>query len=175
MDNLIKKLRKNPFSGNDILTICDNKTKILTYPQLYEYKDIDGVLSPYDSVVMLYETKPSYGHWVALLKHPEHNKIEFFDPYGLFIDDQLTFINSEFRKENNEQYPILSKMLHDSPYDIVYNNLQLQKYSSDISSCGRHVAFRICMKDTPLDEYGALLTHNYYDPDTIVTYLTAFM
>lgn len=175
MDNLIKKLRKNPFSGEDILTICDHKTKIITYPDLYNFRNIDEVFSPYDSVVILYETQPLYGHWICLLKHENENKIEFFDPYGLFIDNQLEFIDDKFRKKNNEEYPILSDILHNSPYDIVYNKKQLQKYSSDVSSCGRHVAFRIVMKDMPLDEYGKLLTQNKYDPDTVVTYLTAFM
>lgn len=173
MDNIIKKLRKKPFSGDDILTVTDNKTKIITYPELYSFKNIDEVLKPFGSVVILYETKPSYGHWVCLLKHG--NKIEFFDPYGLFIDDQLDFINQNFRKQNKEDYPILSDMLFKSKYNIVYNKGKLQKYSDDISSCGRHVAFRIVMGDVPLNEYGKLLTHNKYDPDMIVTYLTAFM
>jgi hypothetical protein len=175
MDNLIKKLRKKAFSGQDILTVCDDKTKIITYPQLYEYSDIHEVLSPYDNVVILYETKPQYGHWITVLKHPESNTIEFFDSYGLFCDDQLDFISNRFRKENNEVYPKLSEMLYNSQYKIIYNKTQLQKYRQDISSCGRHVAFRIVMKDTPLHEYVKLLTDNMYDPDTVVTYLTAFM
>jgi hypothetical protein len=173
MDSIIKELRKKPFSGEDILNITDNQTKIITYPELYNFKTIDDVFKPYDSVVILYETKPNYGHWVCLLKHG--NKIEFFDPYGFFIDDQLEFINKKFRKQNNEDFPILSKMLLDSKYKIVYSKAKLQKYSGDISSCGRHVTFRIVMRDLPLNEYVKLLKHNKYDPDMIVTYLTAFL
>ncbi len=173
MDNLIKELRKKPFSGKDILNICDNKTKIISYPQLYDFNDIDDVFGQHDSVVILYETKRNYGHWVCLLKH--NNKIEFFDPYGLFCDDQLKFISDEFRRKNNEEYPKLSEMLINSPYKLVYNKKQLQKYSDDISSCGRHVSFRIIMGHLSLDDYGKLLIHNKYDPDTVVTYLTAFI
>lgn len=173
MDNLIKELRKKSFSGEDILTLCDNKTRIITYPELYNFKNIDDVLEPYGNVVILYETSKGYGHWICVIKH--NDKIEFFDPYGLPCDDQLEFISKKFRKENNENFPILSKMLYESGYKIVYNSEQLQKYSDDISSCGRHVSFRIIMKNVPLNEYGALLKRNKYDPDTIVTYLTAFI
>jgi hypothetical protein len=174
MDNLIKDQRKKAFSGEDILIVCDYKTKIITYPQLYDYPNIDSVLSPYDCVVILYERKPSYGHWICMIKHPD-NRIEFFDPYGMFIDDQLEFITDEFRKESNQEKPILSKMLYDSPYKIVYNKSQIQKYSNDISSCGRHVAFRIVMRDQPLNRYVEMLKNNKYDADTVVTYLTAFV
>lgn len=175
MDNLIKGLRKKAFSGEDILTVCDNETKIITYPELYKFQNIDDVLSPHGCVVILYEMKPNYGHWVCVIKHEDQNKIEFFDPYGLFCDDQLEFIDTKFRKASNQMFPKLCEMLHDSPYDIVYNKTQLQKYSSDVSSCGRHVSFRIVMRDTPLNEYVKILKQNKYDPDMTVTYLTAFM
>lgn len=175
MDNLIKTLRKKPYSNDDILKICDNKTKIISYNTLYDYKDIDEVLHPFNNIVILYETRPNYGHWVCLIKHKHKNKIEFFDPYGLSPDEQLDFINSEFRVKNNEYYPILSDMLYNSKYKIVYNSTKLQKYSDNISSCGRHVALRIILSYLSLNNYVNLLKNNKYDPDTVVTYLTAFM
>ncbi|HXS60463.1 MAG TPA: hypothetical protein VN703_06590 [Candidatus Sulfopaludibacter sp.] len=176
MDDLIKQLESKSFSGEDIMAVCDNKTKIITYPQIYQFKNIDDLLKPFDNVVILYETSPSYGHWVCLLKHKNKGKpyIEFFDSYGMPPDKQLTFISKEFRKQNNEAYPILSDMLIKSKYPIKYNDVQLQKLYEDVSSCGRHVAFRIVMQNIKLGRYIKLLKKSKYPPDMIVTYLTAF-
>lgn len=175
MDKLIKELKKEPFSGKDIYDICENKTKVIIYSELYNYNNIDDILDPYDNVVILYEMKDGYGHWVCLIRHKKMNKIEFFDPYGLCIDDQLSYISKEYRKKSGQEFPILSLLLLNSPYKIVYNSKQLQKYSNDVSSCGRHVCIRIILKDIPLNEYSKLLRENKYDPDMTVTYLTAFI
>lgn len=176
MDHYIRKLEAKPFSGDDILTICDHKTKIITYPQLYNFRNIDDLLKPYGCVVILYETKPSYGHWVCLLKHNNNGKpyLEFFDSYGMQFDEQLKFIPKKFRKENNEEYPKLTDMLIKSKYPVRYNDRQLQQLYDDVSSCGRHVAFRIVMKDIKLGQYIRLMTSSKYSPDMLVTYLTAF-
>ncbi len=175
MENIIKELKKESFSGNDILTACDGKTKIITYPELYDYRNIDDVLYPHDCCVLLYETKKSYGHWTCLIKHDMDNTIEFFDSYGFFIDEQLEFIPEEFRKKNNEVFPILSKMLVDSDYKIIYNPIRVQKYKDDVSSCGRHVAFRLILKHLSLKSYIKLITSDNMDTDSLVTYLTAFI
>lgn len=175
MEKIIKELKKESFSGNDILTAVDQKTKIITYPDLYDYRDIDDVLYPYDCCVLLYETRPSYGHWVCLIKHKMDNTIEFFDSYGFFIDEQLEFIPEKFRKENNEVFPILSKMLVDSKYKIIYNPIRVQKYKNDVSSCGRHVAFRLILKHLKLTNYIKLIKSDNMNSDDLVTYLTAFI
>lgn len=176
MDKVIKKLEAKPFSGEDILKICDNQTKIITYPQLYQFKNIDDLLKPYDNVVILYETKSSYGHWVCLIKHKNNGKpyLEFFDSYGMAPDEQLKFIPKQFRRDNNEEFHKLTDMMMRSKYPIRYNNTQLQKLYDDVSSCGRHVAFRIVMKDIKLAQYIRLMKNSKYSPDMIVTYLTAF-
>ena len=175
MDKVIKELESKPFSGEDIMTICDGKTTIIKYPDLYEYRTIDEVLKPHNTVVILYETSPSYGHWVCLIKHTKPRQyIEYFDSYGMAVDKPLEYIPPNYRKMNNEEYPKLTEMLLSSKYPIKYNNHQLQQMYQDVASCGRHVAFRIVMKDIKLGEYIKLLTKTKLSPDMVVTYLTAF-
>lgn len=177
MDKLIKLLEDKPFSGRDILTITDHNTRIITYPELYNYKTIDEVVYPHNNVTLLYETAENYGHWVCLIKHDNGLEpyYEFFCSYGLKVDKALSFIPEKFRKQNNEEFPILSKMLKDSGYPVVYNNYPLQQFYDDVASCGRHVAFRLVMCDLPLNKYIKLLTRSVLDPDLLVTYLTAFI
>lgn len=172
MDKLIHELRKYPYSGNDILTLLDGKTKILLYSDLKKFNNIDQVFDPYDCVVILYEMKKSYGHWVCLIRFD--NKIEYFDPYGKPPDNPLDYVKPELKQSLGEDYPYLSKLLNDSPYKIVYNSYPLQKLSKEISSCGRHVGLRLSMKDYPLNKYVKIITGGELSPDDTVTYLTAF-
>lgn len=173
MDSLINKLKNYAFSGKDIITACDGHTKIILYSDIHKFKSIHQLLKPYDNAVILYLTKPNYGHWVLLMK--KGNLIEFFDSYGFFIDDQLKFINPEFKKKSHQDFPYLSKLLLDSGYKIIYNPVRLQKTNNDISSCGRHVCLRLILKDLPLNDYIKMMKYNKYDPDSLVTYLTAFV
>ena len=148
MDALIKLITKLPYSGEDILTLCDGKTNILTYKELMNYNNIDEVLSPFGCAVILYETKPNYGHWVCLIKHDD-NIISFYDSYGLGVDEQLNFIDE--------------------------NKVRLQKYISDNNTCGRYVGFRIVLKDIKNDYFNYLMKSTKMNPDMLVSYLTAFI
>ncbi len=170
MDSYIKKLESKPFSGEDILNILDQKTKIVLYNEIKKYKSIDSLLHPYGNVVILYETKPGYGHWVCIIKHKGKNPyIEFFDSYGMKPDQQLDYV-----PENMKSQPYLLKLFLKSEYPIIYNSKQLQQLMDDVSSCGRHVALRLVLRDIPLKEYLKLIINQKYNPDMIVTYLTAF-
>lgn len=170
MNKLINELKKKSFSGKDILDAVNGKTKIIIYNQLFSIDSLEKLFYPHNCFVLLYETRPNYGHWVCLIKHNE-NLIEFFDPYSYFIDDQINFI----KDENFKPFPILSELLYNSGCKIIYNNVQLQKLKKDVSSCGRHVALRIALKHLPLDEYVKLIKSANIEPDNLITYLTAFI
>jgi len=79
------KLIKKPLSDTDIKRILGRATKLITYPDLAKYTDINQLLpAPNDFAVILIvedETQDVIsGHWTALLKYD--NVFEFFDPYG---------------------------------------------------------------------------------------------
>ncbi len=165
MDNIIKYLEREPFSNDDIMYLCDNKTNIIKYSDLINYDNIDNILSPHNNTVILYETGKNYGHWVCLIK--QNNLIEFFDPYGMKIDEQL--------KYSKNKDPLLSLLLLKSPYLLKENTTRLQKMYKNISTCGRHVCLRIILKELKLNEYIKLLKNNKNNPDLLVTYLTSFV
>lgn len=174
MDIFINKLKDKSLSGDDLINLVDGKANILTYPELSQYKNIDQCLKPHNALIILVETKKNYGHWVCLLKNGK--TLEYFDPYGLKVDDALKFIPAHFRMENNEKFPHLSYLLLNSKYELVYNHYKLQKFMKDVNTCGRHVAMRIILRNVPIDEYIALLTKTkHYNPDFFVTALTLFI
>jgi hypothetical protein len=172
--DIIDKLKSVPFSNTDIEDGCDGKVKIIRYEDIYKFKTLDELLSPYNAVCILYQTKPNYGHWCCLFR--VGNLVEFHDPYGYKIDEQLEFINPEFRKKSNQNYPYLSKLMLQSPYKLSYNNKKLQKRANDVSSCGRHCCLRLILKEVPLKDYQNFLqTGGSLNPDDKATFLTAFI
>jgi hypothetical protein len=173
MDKIIKNLEGEPFSGADIMKLCDNETKVLKYGDLEQFNTIDELLEPHNNAIILYETAPNYGHWCCVLKYGD--TVEFFDPYGMGIDQQRKHISPEFKKRSNQEYPWLSILLNKCDYNLVENRHKLQKLENDISTCGRHVCLRVILRDIDLDRYIKILTKNKDSPDKIVTYLTAFI
>jgi hypothetical protein len=144
-------------SDKAILDLLDNKVNIVLYPNLYKYHNIDEVIGPYEASILLFEAKPSYGHWCALFK-VDNNTIEFFDPYGMattggYPDDNLKLVPQDFAKVTNQEIPYLSLLLAKSPYDLTYNEFQFQKRNKKIRTCGRHCVFRLMNRDQSLYQY----------------------
>lgn len=171
----MEKLKKESLSNYDIFNKMKKQIRILTYPELLKYDDINKVLSPHKCFIILYMSKKNYGHWCCVIKHK--NKIEFFDPYGDYMpDDELENINKEFKKESNQDYPYLTYLLYKSKYPIEYNNYNYQKYDYDIRTCGRHCLVRASLKNMELEEYNELMKKIKKDLkmsyDDIVTLLT---
>lgn len=175
MNNLIEELKGKAFSGNDVLDLVDGESKLVRYPDLYKYDTIEEVLYPYNCFFLLYETKFKYGHWVCVILH-DNGVLEFFDPYGYFIDHQLKFISDKYRLKSHQDYPYLSRLFLNSPYKIVANDEKLQKKYKNNSTCGRHIGLRMVLRDLPLKDYQKIMKkEGDIDADDKATYLTAFI
>ncbi len=173
--DLNKELHRS-LSSNDIKKLLNLKVKILLYPDIVDYHNIDDLLKPYDCVVILYMHNKIkngyYGHWCCIFKIDNEN-IEFFDPYGIFPDDQLDFsISTYFRIENGLQYPLLTYLLFytGSKYKLSYNEYKFQ--GNDVATCGRHCAVRLLNKHLSLKEYKKKMDSYKKNYDIIVTIIT---
>lgn len=170
----LNELLKNPLNEDQILKLVNYKSKILTYPELVNYKNIDNVLYPHDSAIILYETKKHYGHWCCIIKRK--NNIEFFDPYGIFPDEQLYFVNPNFRIINNMRKGYLSYLLNKSKYKLEYNNYKLQCPNPEIATCGRWVGYRILNKNINIDKFAKIFLDNkYFEPDELICLKTFYI
>ena len=64
-------------------------------PIIIRYRDLNRNIKQYLKKVngyccfVLYEKKPNVGHWTILFYDEVDDILEFFDPYGVLIDDQL--------------------------------------------------------------------------------------
>lgn len=58
-------------------------TRVITYPELRAFSNIEDALDGYGSIVILFLTTGlSQGHWIALDADSDRGTIEFFDSYG---------------------------------------------------------------------------------------------
>lgn len=175
--DVIKEYEKISLSNYQVFDLLNKKTRVLTYTELTNHNDIADVLSPHGSFVLLYLSKSDYGHWCCVIQHPD--RIEFFDPYGTFIDDELKHISGDFRKKSDQMFPHLTELLYNSGLPIEYNQYRFQKHGKNINTCGRHVSVRILLKHMLLDEYHDFIINTAKklktDPDGLVTMLTLYI
>lgn len=165
----VKDLAAVSLSDSDVLTLVEHRAKILIYSDLAKFETIDEALGKHQAAFLLYEAKPSYGHWVCIYR--QGDKVYFFDPYGTFIDDQLENIDNNFREISGQLYPQLSYLLYISPYQIFYNEHRYQKLKPGINTCGRWSALRLVFRDVSPARFRQLFKGK--DADEIVTVLTS--
>lgn len=174
MDKLIARSESKSFSGKDLIRLCDGKVRILEYSQLADARSLNEVLGRKGAVIILYETRKNYGHWVGLFR-VDKRTVEFFDPYGLMPDEELGFIDDNFREESGQSVPHLTALLAASRDKIIYNQFPLQKLAKNTSTCGRWCGLRIALRQLPLADFVALFVGQQFSPDWYVSALTMFV
>ena len=178
----IDNLMDISLSDKQLMHLIDNQANLILYPDLHKYNNIDKILGPYSACVILYESKPNYGHWCCIFK-VNNNDIEFFNSYGDsndnegFPDGMMKFIPEEFQKISHQDHTYLSNLLINSPYNLSYNQYKFQGNGKNIKTCGRHVATRLNMRNLSLDNYYRFIKKFKADldlnPDQAVTLLTS--
>jgi hypothetical protein len=171
MDNIIKNAENIELSGIDLHRMTDGKAVIISYPELGKFKSLDELFGNLDQIIILYDMQdPSIGHWCCLMRIGD--LVEFFDPYGLKVDQELDFTNPMHIRQEG---PHLSAMIQNSGYNFVYNSTKLQEFKHHINTCGRHVAVRLRFSYLDLKKYIQMLERNKYSPDEMVSLLTLLL
>lgn len=172
-------------TDKDVLKIIGGKSKLLTYPELMQYNNIDELFGNSDKIILLYVNEVDgnniTGHWCLLTKVKRGKKtvIEFTDPYGLMPDEQIKSYGESWKNESGQNRNALTRMLYDFSLDpnheIHYNELKVQKDSEDINTCGRHIGMRGHFYKVPLKKYQQIfkdLKKKGYDLDKVIVKLT---
>lgn len=166
--DLITRAESISLSDEDILRICEGKVNIYLYEDLAKFDSIDEALGEHTSMIILYQAKQDFGHWVSVFK-VDDNTLEFWDSYGFKLDQELPFFPYNLR----QGIPHLTHLIQNSNYNLITNQIDFQTVRSDVQTCGRYASLRIRMRKTPLHKFQALLLNNPNDnPDYIVSALT---
>lgn len=177
IESLVTKLKSYSFSDEDMKRGMEGKTKIICYPDLKDYKNINELLHPYDSVIILYLTSKNYGHWTCLFINPnDDDNICYFDSYGGAPDNPLSYNSPQKNISLGQDRKYLTMLMDSSPYNISYNHFKLQKLAKNNSECGRYCILRLNLSYLSDKQFANLLKNNKnYDSDFWVTILTAFI
>ena len=173
-------------TDKDIQRIIGHPSKIVTYPDLKNYKSIEQLFGNVDHVVLLFineiEGNNISGHWCLLTRTKRNNNtiIEFLDPYGIDIDLQKKYYSKIWKDESGQTTNYLSRLLYKFMKEsknnkVEYNEFGLQKEKPDINTCGRHVGLRGFFYKIPLPKYQKIfkdMKKKGYNLDKIVTVLT---
>ena len=148
--------------GNEVDRIA-NGCDIIDYPNLKDYNSIEDLMGDKDKVILLYLNEKDgntlSGHWCALTRYDNREKVCFFDSYGIMPDNQLKWHPEEKRIELEQTEPLLTRLLSDYADrggHVEYNDMRYQDRDDDIATCGRHTALRCRFKEIPLETYNKM-------------------
>lgn len=172
MEDLIKLVHDHKdlaLSDVDLMTLMKNDANVVSYRDLPKYSSIDDLFGHHHVCFILYEWKPSYGHWTLLSR--SDRLLEFFDPYGKFPDSQLAHVPEPWRTQSHQNVKWLSKLMIKSNYDLSYNEYKFQKLDEDTKTCGRWCVVRALLRDLPLEDFKRLFLSK--DGDMLATVITS--
>ena len=166
MDSLISNAEKVDLSEKDILNITNNECDIVVYHNLGQYSSLEDLLGEKGAVVLLYELKRNFGHWICLFYTDEsRTQVEFFDSYGMMPDEELNYA-----RYNNQ--PLLKEMMNAYTGSVIYNKKKLQVFKEDVNTCGRWTALRVRLRHLPLEKFSKLFKNQTHNGDWYVSALT---
>ena len=159
-----------PLTDSDIMRCFDNKLNLFTYSDIHKFNSIDELLGRYKRCIVLFLNKENYGHWTCLFLNKERGQevLHFFNSYGDlgkkefdgYPDSFLKYINKSFRDKSNQNYPYLTELMINSPYELEYNDIQYQKLSDDIKTCGYWCVFRLQYASMNDEEFERFIKSN---------------
>lgn len=127
-------------SSDDFKELLGYDVKIVEFPQLEQYNNIDELLPlKKDYCIIFYIENiingSQIGHWTCLMRN--NNKYFFFDSYGINEKNELSFIDKSKRIKYNENINFLDKLLKGCNY--TNNKYKYQEFNNKINTCGRWV------------------------------------
>lgn len=159
-------------SNDDINTILEPDTNILTYPQLKDYQHIDEIFDPLGRVIMLYPTEAqNKGHWICMWK--EGNRINYFDPYGEPPEEPKEWVGKTQSRLLGMGQNKLTQLLQNSGRKVFYNTYPYQQMSDDVATCGRWCVARLVCKDmTEKQFHNSVMKFKKGSPDNFAVSFT---
>lgn len=154
-----------PTTDSDLMYMLGNRVTIITYDQIKNYETLDQLLQPYQTVIILYpapskdEDKPTkQGHWCCLFVIPGTNILEYFDPYGTFVDDNVKLFNEYDQGVLHGRRPMepdLINLILESKYadSVHWNDTQFQSTRINTAVCGLWCVVRIKNNNLTEEEF----------------------
>jgi hypothetical protein len=175
LSNMVRMLRATPLSTDDIITGMEGKAKVVIYPELSRIGSLDQLFEPYNKIILLYLTAPSYGHYVCLWRDI-HHQVYYFDSYGGGIDGPLTYNTTEKNNSLGQGHKFLTNLLLQERPRVFVNTYKLQKEGRADAECGRYAILRLQLSMIGHKMfYDLLCSDPHHDSDYYVSLMTSFV
>ena len=173
MDNLIKSIYVDDLDLVDVKTLTNNKCPIVLYDNLDINDDILEVIGKNNRCFLLFPTVhgSNNGHWLSLILYENTNTLLHFDPYGLDVQQELTYSTSR-HVEANILGKLYAKAQQQHGTKIIFNTVKYQKLTNGINTCGRHASIRLRFHYLTPTQYENLMMKQTMSPDWLVSILT---
>ena len=170
--NFLKKEVARPLSFSEMKSKLPD-VNIIEYTNLDQYNDIQEALGSQGACIILYMESRNYGHWVLLMKK-NNNTLEFFDSYGIILDDEFKFINYESGAQVQNLHYLTYLILKSGFSYVICNTTKLQQDDKNkIQTCGRWVLARFLLREMNIQDFNQLFNMvNDKVKDIFVTLLT---
>lgn len=128
-----------------------------------------------DFFMIMYDLS-EIGHWCSLIINYVKKSAFFYCSFGVFIDNQFKY--GIKKQEDNDLVRSLLRYLFRKGFEVHFNNVQLQKYTSSV--CGRYCAVYISLNvdaDITPDEFNELILNRCEEidctPDELILIMTS--
>lgn len=166
----IRRRMKTPTSKKDLLYMLKGKVRVISYDECLQYNTLLELLGQYEACILLYpgtdfgsDVSDPVGHWCCLFSvvGSKPRRIEYFDPYGSFIDSNIDEIN---RKHDGQIIPphikrLILEEINSGNSEVYWNETVFQSIEVESATCGLHVVLRLKNNHLIEEDYARL----YYD------------
>ena len=155
-----------PLSIEDLKKITNNECNIIQYHEMEPMTNIDQIFGDFDSCIVLYELQGNIGHFIAVIRNREENKLIHYDSYGFHPDEEMNLFE--------HKVPLYSRLFYASEYIYDINVYKHQLFKNHSQTCGRHACLRVIYRHLSNDEYNKFITSKpkITNPDQLVTVMT---
>lgn len=172
IEDVAEKSMNISLRDDHLQQIAKHKMNICSYRgHVAHAQCLDDFLAPHGAAIILYESKPKYGHWVAVFRGPQPRTLNYFDSYGRVPDFPLQKMSPQMRCQ-----PMLAALCAREGVKLIYSPYKLQKDDDNTSSCGRWAALRVALRSLDADTFGRMFLNprNHLKPDAYVNLMTMF-
>ena len=154
-----------PSNGSDV-AFRSGVRSIFTYSQVQKHIRAGGslldLLDPRTySIVVLYEWRRGFGHWVGLRLNPGRREAYFFSSYGAKPDEEKNrALSPAARRASGQDLNVLNdflKRLHLGGWTVYYNDHPFQRIGDGTATCGRWLSEYLRSGMNP-DDYARLFS-----------------
>ena len=171
MDKLIRKVYINDLSLQDVKDLTRDKVPVILYDNLNINDDILNIIGERSFLLFPVSANSPSGHWIAIIYRKETHTIEYWDPYGFTIDQELRFSTNP-NVERNVLGKLFLKAQQQYSVKIEYNTFKYQKLITGNNTCGKHCSFRLRMHFLTNIQYSKLMLNQSMSADWLVSIIS---